>query len=215
MPDFFHTYLMFATKLTIAIITALVFLKFFSMKNQLKQMTPLDIILNFILSAILSSYVLNNSISLGEFLGIMAIYAVLMYLVSRFTFDTSIGRSIFVGTPKVIIRDGECDIHMMKKMKVSARDIAAVLRRQKIHSISDVKSAQIEPNGDLTVVKNGEENYSLVVIDNGVIVQDALARLGKNEAWLKRKLRSMNVKSYKDVFIAQWGKDGLEIIKSN
>jgi len=213
MQEIFSLYYMFAVKLVIAMAAALVFLKFFSMKNQLKQLTPLDIILNFILSAILSRYILDPDINFAKFLGIMIIYGALMYLINRFTYDTNLGRDIFIGKPKVIIKNGECDMRMMKKLKISATDIASVLRQKKILSISDVEMAQIEPSGDLTVVKKGEENYSMVIIDNGVVVEDALERIKKTRHWLDVQLRKHNIKNIADVFIAQWGPDGLEILK--
>lgn len=213
MQELFSFYYMFAVKLIIAMAGTLVFLKFFSMKNQLKQMTPLDVILNFILSAILSRYILDESINFVQFLGIMVIYGAVMYLISRFTYDSNLGHSIFVGRPKVIIKNGEFDMKMMKKMKISASDIAAILRQQKIPSISDVQMAQIEPSGELTVVKKGEENYSLVIIDNGVVVEDSLKRIKKTTAWLKRELHKQDIDKIEDVFIAQWGREGLEIVK--
>ncbi len=203
---------MFAIKLVVAMGATLVVLKFFGMKNQLKQMTPLDVILNFVLSAIVSSFILNNEFTILEFFGIIAIYGVMMYSISRFTFNTNIGRKIFVGRPRVIISDGKCNLDMMRRMKIGARDIAAVLRKNKIKSIADVKSAQIEPGGDLTIVKRGEENYSLVLIDNGIVDVDALKRIKKTEAWLRKQLRTHGVRDPAHVFIAQWGRRGLDIV---
>lgn len=213
MQSVFSFYYMFAIKLVIAMAGTLVFLKFFSMKNQLKQMTPLDVIINFILSAILSRYILDEDINFVQFLGIMVIYGGAMYLISRFIYDSRLGRDIFVGQPKIIIRHGECNMDMMKKMKISAMDIAAVLRQQKIHSISDVEMAQIEPSGELTVVKKGEENYSIVIIDNGAVVEDGLKRIKKSKSWLNQQLHKQGIKNIADVFIAQWGPKGLDIVK--
>ncbi len=207
-----YLYLLFAIKLVVAMGCALAVLKLFGMKAQLKQMTPLDIILNFVLSAILSSFILDDAFSIVEFLGIIVIYGAMMYLIGRFTFSTKLGRRIFVGTPRVIIRDGKCDVDMMKKMKVSPTDLAAVLRKQKIRSISDVNMAQIEPSGDLTVVKRGQENYSLVLIDNGRIMDASLARIKKSPAWLNKQLRAQGIRDVSDVFIAQWIGGKLDIV---
>lgn len=215
MQDFLVNYGLITFKLIVAIATALVFLKFFNMNNQLKQMTPLDIIFNFILSAILSNYILDKDISLVEFLMVMIIYAALLYLVSRLTFSTNVGRSIFVGTPKVLIKDGEFDLDMMRRMKVNARDIAIVLRTKNIHSLREVEMAQVEPNGELTVVKKGERDYSVIIIDNGVVDTNGLEKIGRSEKWLMRQLREQKITNIDDVFIAQWYKNKLQIIKKS
>ena len=144
--DFFINYGMVAIKLVMAIGVAAIFLKFFNMNNQLKQMTPLDIILNFLLSAILSNFILDSDVTVTDFTVIVAIYGGLLYILNKFTFGTDIGRRIFVGTPRVIIDDGHFDAKMMKRWKVNARDVAAAMRQQDIHSLRDVKTAQIEPN---------------------------------------------------------------------
>ncbi len=215
MDNAWTLFLSFGVKLVIALGAALIVLKFFSMKNQLKQMTPLDVVLNFVLSAIISSFILNDNFTILEFLGIMVIYGAMMYLIGWFTFSSKIGRRIFVGNPRVIIRDGKCDIDMMKKLKISASDVAAVLRKQHIRSISDVNMAQIEPSGDLTVVRRGHENYSLVLIDNGRVMDAALARLKKTPTWLKKQLRTHGIHDAADVFIAQWTPRGLDIVTMN
>ncbi len=215
MADVITTYYMFFIKLIIALVGAILVLKFFSMKNQLKQMTPMDIILNFVLSAILSSFILSDDFTVAEFIGVMAIYGVTMYAVGWIIFSTRFGRSFFVGRPRVIIKNGRVDVAMMKKMKINASDVAAVLRQQDIKSINDVKTAQIEPSGELSVVKKGETEYAIVVIDNGMIVPDALQRIGKDDKWLRRELRAHKIKDVSHVFIAQWGRGGMKIVTLN
>ncbi len=213
--DFFINYGMVAIKLVMAIGVAAIFLKFFNMNNQLKQMTPLDIILNFLLSAILSNFILDSDVTVTDFTVIVAIYGGLLYILNKFTFGTDIGRRIFVGTPRVIIDDGHFDAKMMKRWKVNARDVAAAMRQQDIHSLRDVKTAQIEPNGNLTVIKRGTYKYPVILIDNGVVVAEGLEKINRDEKWLMRQLRAHRVADADDVFIAQWDKNKMEIIKKD
>ncbi|MDE6478561.1 MAG: DUF421 domain-containing protein [Alphaproteobacteria bacterium] len=213
--DFFVNYGMIAIKLVMAIGVAALFLKFFNMNNQLKQMTPLDIILNFLLSAILSNFILDSDVTLTDFAIIVAIYGVLLYILNKLTFGTDIGRRIFVGTPRVIIDNGKFDAKMMKRWNVNARDVAAAMRQQDIHSLRDVKTAQIEPNGNLTVIKRGMYKYPVILIDNGVVVDDGLQKINRDEKWLMRQLRRHRITDPDDVFIAQWDKNKIEIIKKD
>lgn len=213
MSEIFSSYWMVAVKLALALATAVVFLKMFNMNSQLKQLTPISVVLNFLLSAILSSFILDDAFSIMDFLVIMVIYGVLLAIVNWLSFNTAFGRRMFVGRPRVIVQNGEFRADVMRKMRLNVRDVAAALRAQDIHSLREIKFAQVEANGDLTVVKQGDENYSVILIDNGVIDTSALEKIGKTELWLMAQLHAKKIRDPENVFIAQYHHGKLEIIK--
>lgn len=213
MSEIFSSYWMVAVKLALALATAVVFLKMFNMNSQLKQLTPISVVLNFLLSAILSSFILDDAFSITDFLVIMVIYGVLLAIVNWLSFNTAFGRRMFVGRPRVIVQNGEFRADVMRKMRLNVRDVAAALRAQDIHSLREIKFAQVEANGDLTVVKQGDENYSVILIDNGVIDTAALEKIGKTELWLMAQLHAKKIRDPENVFIAQYHHGKLEIIK--
>lgn len=213
MSEIFSSYWMVAVKLALALATAVVFLKMFNMNSQLKQLTPISVVLNFLLSAILSSFILDDAFSIMDFLVIMIIYGVLLAIVNWLSFNTAFGRRMFVGRPRVIVQNGEFRADVMRKMRLNVRDVAAALRAQDIHSLREIKFAQVEANGDLTVVKQGDENYSVILIDNGVIDTVALEKIGKTELWLMAQLHAKKIRDPENVFIAQYHHGKLEIIK--
>lgn len=213
IQELFADYWMVAVKLTLAITTAVVFLKLFNMNSQLKQLTPISIVLNFLLSAILSSFILDDTISIMDFFVIMIIYGALLAIVNWLSFNTAFGRRMFVGVPRVIVQDGEFRADVMRKMRLNVCDVASAMRAQNVHSLREIKFAQVEPNGDLTIVKKGDENYSVVLIDNGVVDTAALEKIGKTELWLMAKLHAQKIRDPQNVFIAQYHHGKLEIIK--
>ena len=213
VQELFADYWMVAVKLTLAITTAVVLLKLFNMNSQLKQLTPISIVLNFLLSAILSSFILDDTISIMDFFVIMIIYGALLAIVNWLSFNTAFGRRMFVGVPRVIVQDGEFRADVMRKMRLNVRDVASAMRAQNVHSLREIKFAQVEPNGDLTIVKKGDENYSVVLIDNGVVDTAALEKIGKTELWLMAKLHAQKIRDPQNVFIAQYHHGKLEIIK--
>ena len=213
MSEIFSSYWMVVVKLALALATAVVFLKMFNMNSQLKQLTPISVVLNFLLSAILSSFILDDAFSITDFLVIMVIYGVLLAIVNWLSFNTAFGRRMFVGRPRVIVQNGEFRADVMRKMRLNVRDVAAALRAQDIHSLREIKFAQVEANGDLTVVKQGDENYSVILIDNGVIDTAALEKIGKTELWLMAQLHAKKIRDPENVFIAQYHHGKLEIIK--
>lgn len=213
MSEIFSNYWMVAVKLALAITAAVVFLKMFNMNSQLKQLTPISIVLNFLLSAILSSFILEDAFSIMDFLVILVIYGVLLSVVNWMSFNTNFGRSMFVGRPHVIIQDGIFNEKTMRKMRLNVRDVATAMRAMDVHSLRDIKFAQVEANGDLTIVKKGDENYSVVLIDNGVVDTTALEKIGKNELWLMAQLHAQKIRDPQNVFIAQYHHGKISVIK--
>ena len=206
-------YVLMTIKLIMAIGVAVIYLRFFNPGGSLRQMTPLDIIINFLLSAILSDFILNKNIDLIDFAVVVAIYGILLYVLNKLSVNTDIGRRIFIGTPRVIIQNGEIDSEMMQRLNISGHDLALALRRQQIKSIKDVEMAQIEPNGDFTIVKKGAKKYSVVVIDNGNVDEVALAKIHRSEKWLRRQLQKKKIKDIDEILIAQWHNNRLQIVK--
>lgn len=202
-------------KLIMAIAAAVIFMHLFGSSGSLKQMTPLAVIINFLLSAILSEFILNKGINIPEFILVVLIYGALISILNRLTFYTNFGRSIFIGNPQVIIKDGQLDTEKMQKLKISARDLAVAMRQHKIHSIKEVEMAQIEPNGEMTIVKKGAKSYSVVLVDNGIIDESALQKINRSEKWLKHELREKKIRNIDDIFIAQWYRGKLYVVKKN
>lgn len=204
-----------ALELFSAFVIVLIFLKVFGISYQMKQMTSLDLIINFILGAILGGFITNDRLSMMNFLIIMSIYIAMVYVINLITKKSDWGRRLFIGTPQVIIEDGKVIEKMINRLNLSAHDIAAALRAHKIHSLTEVKMAQIEPGGDLTIVKKGDQKYALIIIDNGIIDEYALKKINRSKNWLMRQLSAKKIKSADDVFIAQWHNHRLHIVKKS
>lgn len=213
ISEIFSNYWLVAVKLALALATAVVFLKLFNMNSQLKQLTPISVVLNFLLSAILSSFILDDEFSITAFFVIMIIYGALLAVVNWLSFNTSFGRRMFVGTPRVIVQNGEFRADVMRKMRLNVRDVAAAMRAQDVHSLRDIRFAQVEANGDLTIVKKGDENYLVVLIDNGVVDTSALEKIGKTELWLMAQLHAKKIRDPENVFIAQYHHGKISVIK--
>lgn len=200
-------------ELAAAFVVILVFIKIFGMAYQLKQMTALDLIVNFILGGILGGFITNDQLSTFNFFIIMSIYMVMVYIVTVITKKTDWGKRLLIGNPKIIIENGKVDERMMNRLNLTAHEVASALRQQKIHSLTEVKMAQIEPGGELIVVKKGDRDYSLIIIDNGVIDEEALREINRTDAWLMRQLAAKGIRDADDVFIAQWHKGRLYVVR--
>lgn len=205
----------FAIELICAFLIVMFFIKVFAVNYQLKQMTALDLIINFILGAILGGFITNPTLTTLDFVVAMSFFIVLVYVVILISKKTEWGRRLLVGKPKVIIENGKLDDELVDRLNLNAQKIAIALRQQKIYSLSQVKMARIEPGGELTVIKKGTQNYFIIIIDNGTVDWGALEEIGKSKKWLKDQLVRQKIKSPTEVFIAQWHNNRLYVIRKS
>lgn len=124
------------------------------------------------------------------------------------------GRRLIIGTPTILIDKGKINRRNLQKMNMNMTDFLSLLRTKDIHSLQDVSLAQIEIGGNLTVLRKGEEAFSVLLIENGVINHENLRQIQKTESWLRRKLKEMKVNKVEEVFYAQWQKGKLYVIKN-
>lgn len=196
----------------LAFLLVLIFFQFSGNRRQFSQMTSFDLISNFILSAILGGYLFNADFTWQGFLYIVTIYFVLSWLVNFLAKNTSWVRSAIIGTPTVIINDGELNTKNLQKMNMNMTDFMSLLRTKEVHSLKDVKLAQIEVGGDLTVLFKGEEDYAILLIENGKINRENLRRIKKTKKWLLQELKKQHT-TLENVFFAQWLKNELYLLK--
>ncbi|MDR1026762.1 MAG: DUF421 domain-containing protein [Lactobacillus sp.] len=210
----YEYYLWVGFKLLIGLVYVLVFLHYVGARRQFSQMTSLDLVSNFILCGLVGGFIYNHDISLDGFTMVMAIYFVIMFAVNYLTNKTWVGRKILYGIPEVIIQDGKLDVDKLKKSRLCMTDLMFLLRNKEIHSIKDVKVAQIEANGDITVVKKHGCEYALLLVDDGVVNTEALKQIKKDLKWLDKELAKKGINEYKDVFLAQWYNNELYVLRN-
>ena len=83
---------------------------------------------------------------------------------------------------------------------------------QGIFQLKDVKRAVIEQNGQLIVVRMGDENPKYPVITDGVVQVEILETIGKSEEWLTEKLKEEGFEEVSNIFIAEYDKGQLNVV---
>lgn len=120
-------------------------------------------------------------------------------------------KQIIDGKALIIIDDGKIDIENCRKLGLSAHDVAFKLRTNGIYSSKDVKRAVIEQNGQLIVIKAGEENPKFPVITDGQVHTDILKIIGKDEKWLLEEIKKHGVDKYSKVFLGEYVDNSLTL----
>lgn len=175
-------------------------------KTQLSQLTPIDFIGNFVLGGIMGGVIYTDAIPLYQYVTVFLIgvcfISFLNYISKKFSFF----RAVAIGNPIPIIKKGEFIMEniMEKKNKIDILNITSRLHAQGIHSFQEVNYAQIEPDGQITVVCDGAQMPSLIVMKDGVIRTSELEQIEKDEAWLEDEMRKQHIQKREDVFLAEF-----------
>jgi uncharacterized membrane protein YcaP (DUF421 family) len=126
-------------------------------------------------------------------------------------------RKLIDSEPVVIIEKGKILDNNMKKIRLTLDELTMMLRENSYFTISDIESAILEANGQLSVQPKAEKqpltpsDISLMpsykgltrdVIMDGKILENNLNYIGKNEHWLKKQLLGYGVHEISEVFYA-------------
>lgn len=125
----------------------------------------------------------------------MIILLLLQIILSFISLKSSKFRKILDGTPSIIINNGKIDEKIMRKQRYNFDDLLTQLREQGIIDVKEVQFAILETTGKLSVMKREEHQKSTesetaypLIID-GLIQQENLDQIGKNEFWLRQQLK--------------------------
>lgn len=203
------TYIEVAIKLTIGFFCVIVFMNL-SGKGNLAPLTPADQIQNYVLGGILGGIIYSPTITISQFLIVLVIWGFLGYLIRLLKLKNRYIKQFVEGERVIIVRDGVLLIDNFKKAKLSTKAFYTMLRLKNIHCIGDLKKAQIEQNGQLTVIHKDDEDYSYMLISDGDIHKEGLEDIGKDEEWLLMALKEKGF-SMEDVFLAEFYKNDLKL----
>lgn len=170
-------------------------------KKEMSQLSILDLIVFLIISELMTLSIGDDKITF--FHSVLATFSIVSmdklcsYLSSRYL---SV-KKLLEGNPTYIIYQGKVNQEKMKKLNYSVNDLCHHLRKEGIGSVSDVAFAILETDGHLSIIEKKDEHYTLPdsLINDGVINQDSLKLIGKNEKWLYQELKKEHLQ-VQDVF---------------
>lgn len=173
-------------------------------KGNLAPTSASDQIVNYVLGGIIGGVIYNSNVKILDFVGILCIWCALVLALKWVKKHSVKAKQIIDGKALIIIDDGKIDIENCRKLGLSAHDVAFKLRTSGIYSSKDVKRAVIEQNGQLIVIKAGEENPKFPVITDGQVHSDILEMIGKNEEWLIEELKKQGVDKQSKIFLGEY-----------
>ncbi|MGI6142908.1 MAG: YetF domain-containing protein [bacterium] len=183
-------------------------------KRTIAQLSPFDLITLIIIGAAVAIPMEDEKIPFIHGFIPLASITIINYLLHLLILKNRKIENFLQGTPSVLVENGEVIVKNLRKERVTLADLAVLLREKNVRNINQVQEAILEPNGRLSVVlKEVEEPvtrkdlgltpsgglFPVLVIENGEVVYDNLAKSRISVAQLVTEIQKRGVERLQDV----------------
>ena len=202
MLEVLQPYLAITLKLVTGMIGILVFLRIAG-KAQMAQITPLDTVSAFVIGALVGGVLYNPDMSMWHILFALAVWTGFNMLV-RFCMRSARLRHLIKGTSSYLVRDGIINFKAFKRNSLEMEQFRLMLRQKGIFSMFDVDDVLFEANGAVTVLSPGQTAYSVLLVNNGEIVESSLAQFNHSQEWVQKAIKRNGFRSPSELFCMEW-----------
>ena len=207
-------FLIIALKLLVVFICIVLFLKITG-KTSLSQMSSIDFIGNMILGGIAGGIIYNPKLTIYDFIIVLLMWTAIMYSSNYLKKRSQNAKAFIVGNPIILMDQGKLKLDAFTSINLALASFAVLLRMKNVFTIHDVEKAILEPNGQLSIVKKGDKDISVIVLENEQPVDDVLKQIGKDEKWLKSNLAEQGYKSFEGLYCVEYYDHRLFVIPND
>ncbi|WP_077620381.1 DUF421 domain-containing protein [Bacillus sinesaloumensis] len=188
-------------------------------RTSIYQLTPFHLVFVLVLGDFLGSTIYEDKVGIFHFLYAIGLWTLLMLGIEFMTLKSKSTRSLLLGNPNIIIRDGVMDRKLLTKNKLDVNQVLSILRQNNVFSVREVKYGILEANGQLSLLlksqyqKPDKQDLNLpespvdlptsLIID-GEILWDNLHELGFDQHWLDNELTTNGYDNVKRILYADW-----------
>lgn len=172
-------------------------------KGNLAPTSAMDQVQNFVLGGIIGGLIYSDSVGLLQFFLVLILWTLLVLSLKFIKNHNHWVKSVIDGKSVWIIVNGEVQAEECMKNGISAHDLMFKLRAAGIYEISAVKRAVMEQNGQLAVIKYGDESLRYPLITDGQVDPDILEIINRDEAWLQQELDRLKLTAMQ-VYIGEY-----------
>ena len=192
------------------------FLLRFMGKRQIGELQPSELVTTIMISNIAAIPIENiDSPLLSGIIPIVAL-ACMEVISAAVALKSHRIRSLIMGTPRWVIRDGVIDQKQLADMRWSLEDLYEQLRTNGVFDISEVLCAVVETNGSLSVyqkfearpvtmseagiTRESEDAPPEILVSDSTVFYDNFKYCGIDQGWFEEKLKSEKV-SVEKIFL--------------
>lgn len=176
-------------------------------KRQIGELQPSELVVTIMVSELASLPM--QDMGIPTIIGIIPILTLicLSTLISLLSLKFSRFRRFMTGRAITVVEKGVINQKSLKMLRQTAEDLLEELRLKDVFDINSVIYAQIETNGQLSVLVSPQNNsnqqlgYQYIFIHDGNLRKDIIKERGKSMEWIYSKLKQSNIQSIDDVFL--------------
>ncbi|MBQ9535223.1 MAG: DUF421 domain-containing protein [Clostridia bacterium] len=192
-------------------------------KRQVGEMQPTELVITILISAVASVPMQDVDIPIAHGLIPILTLVAAEVVISFLSMHSLAFRRLLTGKPLRVINKGEIDQKALKRLRLTLDDVMEDLRLKGIFDLRQVRHAQVETNGQLSVMLNtadspathkalaldaGEDEPFIMVIADGCLMRESLAELDRSREWLSSVLREHGAEHVSQVFLLCADKNG-------
>ena len=146
----------------------------------------------------------------------LAIYGIASTVLNLIAHKIPRTRKYINGTPTILMNDGKLYRNNLRQAKLDLSEFMLLCREQGYFDLDEIQTAVFEHNGRLSILPKSANrpatpedlkitvqatHIGVEVIMDGRVMGENLARIGRNENWLKKQLKSRGHKDAKGIFL--------------
>ena len=166
-------------------------------------MTPLDTVSAFVLGALVGGVLYNPDMTIWHLIFALAVWTAFNMLV-RFAMRSAYLRHLIKGESVFLVKDGVLNFRNFKRNSLEMEQFRLMLRQKGIFSMFDVDDVLFEANGAVTVLSPGQTTYSVLLVNNGEIVESSLAQFNHTQEWVQKAIKRNGFRSPSELFCMEW-----------
>lgn len=187
-------------------------------KKHMTNMTFYEYIVGIAIGSIAAEMTFGTEVRISNFILGMILWASFPIIMSQIELKSFRFRKIAEGHSTTVIKNGKIHENNLKKLSFTVDELMINLRQKDVFKISDVESAVMEKNGQISVMKKSDaqplttkdmgmpvemEHSPRIVIADGNVLESNLTKHGYSKDWLKGELKKQGANTFSEVFLAQ------------
>lgn len=211
---------------SVAFIVLFVFSKLLG-KKQISQLDFVDYVIGISIGSIAAEMPFDNSIPFYQYIVAMAVFFLFSLLVSLLGRKGPLMKKLLKGHPIVIIYEGKILYKNLKKSLLDVNDLLCLTRAQGYFDLNQIYYAVFETNGGISIMPVAEERPAVAkdlpiplapvqlpnyLVVDGHISYSGLNEIGRDKAWLLKKLDMQEEKELKGLLLASYDADADTVV---
>lgn len=185
-------------------------------KKQVGELEPAELVLAMVLSDLASVPMQDFGIPLLYGVLPIVIMLCLTMMLSVLTMKSVRLRTLVCGRPSIIMENGKICQKAMERNRFTADELMEELRLQGVTDLNTVRYAILESSGQVSIllkascqpptagdlgVQTADSGLSLLLVSDGVVLEQNLRRRGLDRKWLSDRLADYGASSLKEVYL--------------